>query len=310
MKFLLHFAFLAIVAVAAFRPNQSFACACGCDVFAVGGPPLMQRTAGGAAFVEYDFMDQDHNWSGGSSAPSGENADKEIRTHFVTAGVQYMFNHSWGMMAEAPVWNREFRTENAAGDGVDAFNHTALGDIRLVGVYTGLSHDMSTGLMLGVKLPTGDWKYPGFDRDTEIGTGSTDILVGAYHTGALGRDGAWGYFVQVLWDAPVASQGGYAPGQEFDGAAGVSYNGATLAGGKVKVAPVLQLIGSARTADRGPASNAGNSGYERLMISPGVEVDAGAWRVYGDVEIPLYQRVNGDQLTASELFKLVVSRRF
>ena len=39
---------------------------------------------------------------------------------------------------------------------------------------------MSTGLIFGVKLPTGDWKFAGFDRDTEIGSGSTDVLVGGY----------------------------------------------------------------------------------------------------------------------------------
>ncbi len=42
---------------------------------------------------------------------------------------------------------------------------------------------MSSGLSLGVKLPTGDWTYPNFDRDTSIGTGTTDLLLGGYHLG-------------------------------------------------------------------------------------------------------------------------------
>jgi hypothetical protein len=53
------------------------------------------------------------------------------------------------------------------------------------------------------------------------------------------------------------------------------------------------------------------------MISPGVEFtyvldnpNNKAIRVYGDVEIPIYQRVNGNQLTAPALFKLVASYTF
>jgi hypothetical protein len=39
-------------------------------------------------------------------------------------------------------------------------------------MYTGLSEDMSLGLLAGFKLPTGDHTYNDFDRDTSIGTGS------------------------------------------------------------------------------------------------------------------------------------------
>ena len=294
----------------AFPPSLSFACACGCNVFDVGTGSMLPTDTGGSAFVEYDFMDQTRNWSGASSAPAANNPDKEIRTSFLTSGAQYMFNRSWGVMAAVPVWNRLFRTENAAGNGVGSFDHTALGDIRLTGVYTGLSQDMSTGLILGVKLPTGDWKFAGFDRDTEIGTGSTDVLVGGYHRGSLNKDNRWTYFVQVLGDLPVASQGGYRPGNEVDGAAGVYFDGARLAGGRLKIAPVLQVLASVRGLDSGPAASHGDSGYERILVSPGLEVSSGPWRVYGDIELPVYQRFNGDQLTAPALFKLIVSHNF
>jgi hypothetical protein len=291
-------------------PTSSFACACGCDVFDVGTGSMMPTDTGGTAYAQYDFMDQARNWSGASSAPAANNPDKEIRTDFVTLGAQYMINRGWGVMAEVPVWNRQFRTENDAGDGVDTFNHAALGDIRITGVYTGFSEDMSTGLSLGVKLPTGDWKYAGFDRDTEIGSGSTDILVGGYHRGALTKDNSWTYFVQVLGQLPVSSQGGYRPGDAVDAAAGVYFNGWTVGGGKVKIAPVLQVIASARGSDSGPAADPADSGYTRLLASPGLEVSSGPWRVYGDVELPVYQYVKGNQLTAPALFKFIVSHSF
>ncbi|HVA66902.1 MAG TPA: hypothetical protein VNK24_08250 [Elusimicrobiota bacterium] len=37
-------------------------------------------------------------------------------------------------------------------------------------------------------LPTGDDTYANFDRDAELGTGSTQILSGGYHTDAITSD--------------------------------------------------------------------------------------------------------------------------
>ena len=50
-----------------------------------------------------------------------------------------------------------------------------------------------------------------------------------------------------------------------------------------------------------------NSGYDRMLLSPGVEVAFNRWKLYGDVELPIYQRMNGNQLVAQQLFKFVVS---
>jgi hypothetical protein len=306
---LFSFRALAAAAALALAPSAALACACGCEVFDVGGKPLMASPQGGQVFLEYDYMDQTRNFSGAHGAPAADNDDKQIRSNFVVAGVQYMIDKDWGVMAEVPVTNRFFRTEEG-GDGVHAFDHTAFGDVRLMGIYTGLSSDMSTGLIAGVKLPTGDWRYSGFDRDVAIGSGSTDLILGGYHVGSLSRDGAWSWFIQGQFDIPVAIQDHYRPGDEFDGAVGVTYAAWSSADGKFRLSPSLQAIGSARNRDRGAEADPENSGYGRFMISPGVQLDAGAWTLYGDVEFPVYQTVNGDQLVAPQLFKVTVSRRF
>ena len=298
------------IAAGLFLPTGALACACGCDVFDVGGDQMLPPMGGGEVFLEYNYMDQNQNWASTKAAPASANSDKEIRTNFFTAGVTYTFNKNWGVIVQVPVWDRTFRTENDAGTAVDTFNHAALGDIRLMGVYTGLSKDMSTGLVFGVKLPTGDWRYSNFDRDTSIGTGSTNLLIGGYHTGTIGKAGDWGYFTHVLWDVPVAAQGGYRPGQELDGAVGVTYNAFSLDAGKVSVTPLLQMIASTRNRDSGINASPGASGYNRVLLSPGVQVTRGKWKVYGDVEFPLYIHNNGDQLIARELFKVVLSRDF
>jgi hypothetical protein len=299
----------AIGAALTLAPGAALACACGCDLFDVGGPDMTAGAHGGVVSLEYDFMDQDQNWSGASKAPAADNEDKQIATRFVTSGVQYMFSRDWGVIAQVPVWSRTFRTADAGP--VETFHATGIGDVRLEAVYTGLSPDMSTGLILGLSLPTGDWKHAGFDRDTQIGGGSTNILVGGYHQGALGGTASpWGYFLRGLYDAPVATQGGYRAGQEFAASAGISYRAASFAGGKVRLTPLLQVLVSARGRDTGPEADPGNTGYERVVLAPGVAFDLGAWRLYGDVEVPVHQRVNGDQLVARTLFKVAVSRRF
>ena len=291
-------------------PTLADACACGCGVFGVGAGNLIPLSGGGDAYVETDYMNQNRNWSGTSRAPAENNDDKQIQTEFFTVGGQYMVNRDWGVMIEVPVWNRVFRTENDAGTGVDRFEHAALGDIRLMGVYTGFSKDMSTGVTFGLKLPTGDWTYQGFDRDTSIGTGTTDALLGAYHLGAFGKSETWSWFVQGLTQIPLNQRSGYRPGTEADGAIGVSYGGLNKVTDKVTFTPILQLVASARARDSGVLADRPDSGYARLLVSPGIEAAVGKWKLYGDVEFPVYQRVNGNQLTAPVLFKAVVSRSF
>ncbi len=73
-------------------PGIVHACACGCGVFDVGTSSMFPEGAGGTAFLQFDYQDQNHNWSGTSQAPDANNDDKEIKTYFTTLGFQYMFN--------------------------------------------------------------------------------------------------------------------------------------------------------------------------------------------------------------------------
>ncbi len=302
-------ALASLVAVsAALVPTLAQACACGCGVFSVGAGNLMPDGNRGSVFVEYDFMDQSTNWSGGSRAPADDNSDKKIKTDFLTLGGQIRVAQNWTLTAEVPAWNRAFTTDT--GDGVDTFKHAALGDVRLMATYTGLAQDMSLGLIAGVKLPTGDHSYANFDPDTEISTGATDLLLGAYKQGALNRTGDVQYFVQGVWDKPVDWRATYHPGEELDTAFGVSWSGWSLAGGKLRVAPVLQVIGSVRARDHGSDGHPTDSGYARAVLAPGIELQSGPWRLFTDIGVPVYQHVNGDQLTSPTLFKTMLTRSF
>ena len=298
---------VALISLLVTDPAPARACACGCGVFEVGTASMFPTQAGGAFSLEYDFMNQDGNWSGSASAPAAANADRLIRTRFVTMGAQYMLSRSWGIGVELPYWSRRFGTTSDDGSLVD-FTHGAPGDARVRGTYAGFSEDLSTGVTAGLKLPTGDHRYANFDRDTQIGTGSTDLLLGAYHIGPLTADRKWTWFVDGLWAQPFAHSGEYRPGSEADLTAALSYAGYRFAG--ATVAPLLELTWATRERDLGADANPGDSGYERLLAAPGIDAIIAGVRATITVAVPVHEHVNGNQLVAPALFKLVVGHPF
>ncbi len=302
-------------------PGFALACACGCGVFDVGTAAMILTHPGGMLYLEDDYQSQDQNWVGSHAAPAANNTDKEIQTNFGGVGLDYAFNRDWAMSVKIPYWDRLFRTDigTPGAPDVQDYRHSALGDIRVLGTYTGISPDMSTGLSVGVKLPTGDWTYPNFDRDTSIGTGTTDLLLGGYHLGTISVENHLKWFVEALFQRAFDSREGYRPGNETDAAAGLLYDGFQL-GSSGKLTALLQVIGSNRLHDSGVNADPSNSGYHRVLLSPGLEADVGKWKFYGDAEFRVYHYANAapsvategtqGQLVAPVLLKFIVSYSF
>jgi len=320
-----------------FAPSAALACACGCSVFDVGFSGLPQEDDhGGRIFFEFDRSNQTQNWVGHSKADASLNNDKNVNTYWYNIGLSYMFDREWGFYVKVPYVTRGFSTLNDDGVSVDTFNSRSIGDIEIMGMYTGFSKDLSTGLLFGLKLPTGTYTAPGLDRDTQIGTGSTDLMLGAFHRGLITGDNAWQYFAQVMARIPFAYSSAldpagsgqvqiYKPGYQIDGTVGIVYNNGYNILGFDKIAPLLQLIGSYRVRDGGDASDPLNSGFSRLMIAPGIEftkvvdeLNKRVVKIYFDVEIPVYYytnaAVNSDgsegQLIAPVMYRLVASYNF
>ena len=66
----------------------------------------------------------------------------------------------------------------------------------------------------------------------------------------------------------------------------------------MNIVPVGQLLVSERGHDSGPnAAHPLASGYQRLLLSPGLEFDFHPFSIYADIEVPFYQHFTGDQLT-------------
>jgi len=294
---------------AALVPSIGWACACGCSVFDVATSSMFPKGQGGMAYLQYAFQDQDRNWNGTSEAPSTDNDDKKIETSFLTAGMQYMFSSSWGAQIEIPYDFRYFKAIDE-NNNISSHSWSQLGDIRIEGIYTGFFADLSAGVTFGLKLPTGSYKEDPelVDRDTQIGTGSTDLLLGGFYRGNLDRNQWWDWFAQMQLDVPVLIQAQYRPGVELNTAAGIDYR--RLALGPVRISPVAQVIFSERTSDSGDAANPDNSGYQRILLSPGIEFHIHPVKIYADAEFPVYQNFTGNQLAAPVLFKVSVSFMF
>ncbi len=333
---------LAFVPLVGLSTTAAYACACGCSVFDVGGLEMPQEQEhGGRVFFEFWDSDQTQNYVGSSRAPAALNTDKEIVTQWYNVGFAYNFNRDWGVMVRIPTTNRSLTTDTQnPAYGIATFNSKDIGDIEIMGVYTGFFKDMSTGLMFGLKLPTGTFTAPGLDRDSQIGSGSTDLELGAFHRGMLSGDNAWQYFSQIMLRQPFLYQAAadpqgffdgnpgvvqtYFPGRQIDGAAGILYNNLYHVLGLDKITPLAQVIVSHRDNDTGTGADPYNSGFDRVMLSPGVEftkvVDEANNRVikvYFDIEVPVYYRANAannagteGQLVAPYLIKLVSSYNF
>jgi hypothetical protein len=267
---------------------------------------MLATHVGGMAWLEWDHLNQNKNWSRYSRGSDDNNADKHLSTEFVTLGVQKVIDSRWSYSAELPYWRRYFKTADPASGNEGIFKHGSIGDIRLRAIYTGLSTDMSTGLTAGLRLPTGSYTSPGFDRDTQIGSGSTDLLLGGYKVLALNGD--WSVFANFQHDQPVFVSGGYRPGAELDAAVGGYYAGWLL--GPIKTSPILQVVGSHRWRDQGILAHSNDTGYDRVVVSPGFEASKGPYRVNAGVGFPVYLYVHGNQLVASQFYKLTVGYAF
>jgi hypothetical protein len=290
--------------------GRLWACACGCGVFDVSGSGMLPDGPGGMAFVSYGYLDQDQNWHESSEAPAANNDNKRIESQFATVGLQYMFSRSWGVEAELPYTFRTFKAVDDATGKVKSHSLSGLGDIRLRAIYTGFSEEMSSGISVGLQVPTGSYREdPDFvDRDTQIGTGSLEILLGGFYRGHLGSQRVWDWFAQFQLALPTYTQDSYRPGIEFNSALGVDYTGLTV--GKMQISPVAQIVFSDRASDSGANSEPDNTGYQRILLSPGVEFYMQPVKIYFDAEFPVFQNYTGNQLAAPVMFKASLSYLF
>ena len=121
------------------------------------------------------------------------------------------------------------------------------------------------------------------------GSGTLDSLLGAYYNR---HDGNLSWFVQGMWQRAFNTRDNYKPGQRLGIDVGLGYY----------VTPdlslLLQINAQLRSKDSGNAAEPENSGGKSLNLSPGISYRiAQHTQLYGFIQQPIYQYVNGRQLT-------------
>lgn len=200
---------------------------------------------------------------------------------------------------------------------VEQGSFSELGDIRAVGNYKFDSgdHHSGSGVRFGLKLPTGktDWEFqPGAagERSLQPGSGSTDVILGAYyHQDAA--DSPWGWFISAQLQTALSTKNDYRPGNDIALDVGTHYAiSPTLSG-------LLQMNAQFKERDSGLNAHT-HSGGRSLNLSPGLSFAAApTTRLYGFVQLPLYQYANPDpagspygQLTAPWSFAVGISHSY
>jgi hypothetical protein len=300
--------------------GNAWACAsCGCTLSSDWENLQFSYTPGLKLDLRYDYLDQDQLRSGtraispASASQIVNNGDpqeveKDTLNNYLTLGIDYSRNHDWGVNIQIPYIDRKHSTLGTGSDGSspadEAYeSHTRnLGDIKIIGRYQGFTPQCNFGMLYGIKLPTGSFTETGtssdpaalgdsapIDRGLQPGTGTTDAIVGLYYSNALSLD--WDYFAQALYQKALNSRDQYKPGDGLNLNLGLRYAGFS------SFAPQVQLNYRNVQHDVGANADQISTGGTLIYLSPGVTAPIGAQvSMYGFVQVPVYQDVNGVQL--------------
>lgn len=239
------------------------------------------------------------------SASGEELEDKRTINQLLSADFEYAINHKWNITVGLPMVLRDHThtLDSTSGTPTDQqAKFSQLGDIRVVGKYR-LDSDnpfSGNGIRFGLKLPTGaidktmspaDPADPAtpykLERSTQPGSGSTDLILGAYHYSST-PGSAMSWFVSGEAQSAIHTRDHYRPGNSISLNLGLGYalSGATSA--------LLQLNAQHRARDTGDNANPASGGHS-INLSPGLSVAvAPRTQVYGFVQLPLRQYVNAD----------------
>jgi hypothetical protein len=301
---------------------------CGCSLGTEWADQNLASTEAGLRLnLRYDFIDQNQLRSGSDKADPGAIAyptDREVQqgtlTRSYVLGGDYSFGRDWGVNVQLPWLDREHQTIDE-GEAEVATSHTrGIGDLRILGRYQGsfngafggFFEDHRIGLQFGLKLPTGaihDRFATGpnagetIDRGLQNGTGTTDLLLGAYNAGSIVH--RWDRFEQLQIKQALDSKEQFRPGTQVALNLGVRYVATEW------LITQLQLNAKFEGRETGAQADYDNSGSRTVYLSPGVTVGIGTpWSAYGFVQLPVYQYYNGDQLAPQYIVSAGLNYRF
>jgi hypothetical protein len=255
----------------------------------------------------------------------GGEIEKDTINRYLDLSIAYRPNADWGFALLLPWVSRDhttfgvqqapFTPSEIARDQVSGTSLSGIGDIKLLASYQGFLPTHNLGVQVGLKLPTGryggeteDGRVVGdptrfqsgpmigeaLDTSLQAGTGSTDLIVGAYYYRAISQD--FDAYVNGQFQAALSHRMGQAgadfrPGNQFTVGAGLKYEA------NPKWIPQLQVNLLRKSRDLGALADTLDTAGTVAYVSPGVTVSVRQnLQVYGFVQLPFYSNLQGYQL--------------
>lgn len=318
----------AVLATLGAMPTAALACAtCGCTLSSDAATGF-STTSGWRASLQYDYIDQDELRSGTHAAtpadvvnaPSnpalgGGEIERGTLNRYLTFGLSYSPDADWRFDLRVPYVEREHSTygqqqqpyaaAETAADQISSAHLAGIGDIKLIANYQGFLPTHNLGVQVGIKLPTGHYGTAvnfdtgpaagtPVDASLQPGTGSTDLILGAYYHTAISQD--FDVFASAQWQvavqhAPNDPGNDYRPGNQETISFGIRYED------HPGVVPALQVNVYHKSPDQGALADTTDTAGTVAYLSPGVTARVTPrLHVFGFIQVPVYSNLDGYQL--------------
>ena len=262
-----------------------------------------------------------------NDAGGAQEVEQETINRYTTLGLGYAPSEDWNLRLLVPYINRGHGTYGQAtnpinSDQLSGSTIKGLGDVRVITSYQGLLEDKSLGFQLGVKAPTGHYGGPSADGNSIVGrsptafssgpiaqrpspanlvdtslqpgTGSTDVIVGAYYHRFVGDN--FNAFVNGQFQSAVTHRLNQ-PGQDFRPGNTTTVSFGARYEANPTVVPQLQVNIFRKARDQGALADNPDSAGTVAYLAPGVTVALpGNVQAFGFVQLPVYRNLNGYQL--------------
>lgn len=265
--------------------------------------------------------------AGINDAGGNQEVEHDTINRYTTLGIAYSPNADWNFNLLLPYIDRSHTTYGAATnpltpDLISGATATGIGDAKFIAAYQGTLPTHNLGLQLGIKLPTGNYgglnadgtgsvgrnpvafttgpnsqqPFPGNLLDTSLnpGTGSTDLIVGAYYFQPVSQN--FDAFINGQFQAAVSqkldqSGADFRPGNLATVSFGVRYEA------DPKIIPQLQVNLTRKGADLGALADTTDTAGIVAYLSPGLTVQVvNNLHAYAFVQLPIYSKLDGYQL--------------
>lgn len=325
--------------------EQVAACAtCGCTLNSDAAMGY-SSASGWQASLQFDYINQNQLRFGTSSvSPSSvaalndttetQEVEKQTINRYFTLGIAYTLDHDWSFRLQIPFIDRSHSTfdtatsstlSDAVVSGVDV---NSLGDMKLITSWQGLLPTHNLGLQFGLKLPTGNYgsstdsgvvgRHPvsfnsgpkagsALDASLQAGTGSTDVILGAFYLQPISQN--YDAFINAQLQAAFLHNLDQ-EGQDFRQGNQQSLSFGLRYAENPNFMPQIQINITHKNSDQGALADTFASGTT-AYISPGFSATVtDGLQAFAFLQVPIYSNLQGYQLFPHWTASVGISHHF